>query len=278
MTDDEINTIFAGAEFGAGVEGGPDGPATPDTSASDDSSEGGRYLQHWWDRAKWGVLYEVAAGYDDPDTIVQTLVRCWFTDVPNDYSAEDRLTIAGELTESAIAYHAQWQKSWDARTDCDRLDELGQRLLEDGIVLWQGAPCCAECAWEDLDDVIEAARGKYNADELDFSFFHEGTLIPVVRDGLDGRRGRLMLNYGSYEAHRAMEDASDWTPDEDRESWTKLGVDVGRKIAIAADKVGLIALWDGDINRRIGLRVKWQKRRNRFGRSITPPGCVRPSP
>ena len=146
----------------------------------------------------------------------------------------DTLLLAS-LTE-VKATHAEMQKSWPAKTDCDRLDEAFAALEASGIVARQNFTCCGSCGSAEIGGEMETVRDE-GGDVRGYAFYH----AQDTESAVDG--------YGLYLGYGATE--------EDEVAALK----IARNIVAELETHGLQTHWDGTWNQRIGVTLDWKKRR-----------------
>ena len=175
---------------------------------------------------------DVAAGFLSPEDVVESAI-----DYLSDEVDPERLRPAAErLTASALAAHAEAEKTWPAVTDCDRLDRAFAGLEADGIVARHDFSCCGSCGAAEILDVMEnvAAGGR---PVRGYTFYHAQDTEGAV-DGYG-----LYLNYG--------------TADDDEAA----AVAVARDVVAALEHQGLAPRWDGSWSTRIFVPLDWKRRR-----------------
>jgi len=148
--------------------------------------------------------------------------------------------------ETPLAYerHAAEELTWEAATDCDRLDAAFAELESRGIIARQNFMDCAECAFDEVQSLMWKLR-EQGRKVRGYVFYHE-------EDTAQAARGEgLALSYGAI--------------DKADRKW----VAIGRQVAAALNRHGLTATWSGDSNDRVTIEnIVWRKRR-----STSPPAA-----
>lgn len=153
-----------------------------------------------------------------------------YDEYPNDRKAE-----SSRIVEEAIDALIQDQESWPALTDCDRLDRAFENLKESGILARQHYSCCGTCAVSEIDLELDHARKKKSR--------ARGYCMYNVQDtegAVEG--GGLFLAYG------------------DSEHTDEGSIEIGHEICRSLEPQGLNVLWDGDLSKKIAVKLAWQRR------------------
>ena len=173
----------------------------------------------------------VAAGFSSEAEIVESA-----TEISNDeYPGKvDEFTIR-RIVKEDLRRHALEAESWEAVTDCDRLDSAFDALEESGIVARQNFACCQNCGHAEIWDEVEQLSSK--RDIRGYTFFH----MQDTESAVEGHG--LCLAYGA-------------TTDSDDEA-----VQIGHEVTRALRSAGLHPQWDGQLSKRISLPLDWKRRR-----------------
>ena len=159
--------------------------------------------------------------------------------------------------EAAAAYDrfaaelAIERAGWPSETDCDRLDRVEAALRERGILLWQVSPCCDTCTCGELPDRFEVIDHRFPGfrDRLrGYAFFIDQNM---PHDLCDDSHVSLYLGYGWI-----SQDDSEIADDVYQEN----ALGIAREVCQCLRDEGFEADWNGDIQRKIGLSVNWQRR------------------
>lgn len=149
---------------------------------------------------------------------------------------EEGVTVAWgcAVADEEFARKRAAEATWPARTDCDRLDEVFERLDAAGICALQNAGNTMSDGHGDVDEAVnERGRAKYHG----YCFFHAQDLARAV-DGLG-----LMLAFGDLR-------------DDNKKSAL-----VGQRICDELKTAGFSVDWDGDIGQRINIpQIDWKRR------------------
>ena len=95
------------------------------------------------------------------------------------------------VTAELLSAHQEEQKTWEAVTDCDRLDNAFAALNAQGIVARQNFSCCNTCGHTDIWEEIEEEEEKQPVQG--YLFYHVQSTDNAVEAGM------LYLTYGSVE-------------------------------------------------------------------------------
>ncbi|MEU2170104.1 DUF6891 domain-containing protein [Micromonospora chersina] len=144
--------------------------------------------------------------------------------------------VAEELTR-----HLSDQETWPEMTDSDRLTTAFRALDAAGIVARENFTCCQNCGAEEIG--AEARRG---LKPRGYTFYHRQD----AERGVEG--SGVWLAYGAFEGASAAE--------------------IGAEVAAALRAAGLTVNWDGAVDRRIHVPLRWQRRR--VGRLAAVPAAV----
>jgi hypothetical protein len=178
---------------------------------------------------------DIATGFYDLGQIRETAVDVYGDDeqyTPSEVEREVR-----RMLSTLISEHEAAQKTWPARTDCDRLDAAFVALENDGVVARQNFSCCGSCGSSEIWDEVQVVRNA-GGPTRGYVFYHQqDTESAIEGDG-------LYLNYGSCN-------------DGEKEA---LGV--AAMIVAQLEAHGLITKWNGTWNQRIGIEIDWKRRRD----------------
>jgi hypothetical protein len=177
------------------------------------------------------IRYHVAAGYLDPDEIVEAAVD-WLTDEVEPGVAEP---LARTMLAEEIAAHRAAQATWPARTDYDRLSAAFAELNSAGIVAREDFACCQTCGNAEIGDEIAEAGG----DPHGYTYFHQQDTEGAVE------LGELYLCYGTVR------------PD------GPSAAEVGREVVEVLRRHQLDPRWTGDVSKRIKVPMVWLRRSSR---------------
>ncbi len=177
------------------------------------------------------ITEEVAAGYFDDATITKLAA-----DLYCDLTAKAKLKkMAAPMLAAARAAHKLEQRDWPKVTDNTRLDLAFADLEAQGILARQNYWCCSNCGGVAITEEVE--RGIKRGKKLrGYTFFHEqDSDMAVFGHGLH-------LDYGGPH----LDDAG--------------SVDIGKVVVKALRKQGLKPAWSGDLDTRIHIPMKWQRK------------------
>ena len=140
------------------------------------------------------------------------------------------------ITDEWLTQHYANQETWEAPTDCERLDAAFAALEQRGIVARQHFSCCGDCARSDIAEELDAST----------TFMKPvGYVYYSVEETASAcERGELPLSFGDvYESEEGS-------------------CDVGKLICEAMAKQRLQTEWNGTRQDRICLKgLDWKKRR-----------------
>jgi hypothetical protein len=168
---------------------------------------------------------------------------------------EDELTTfvhfaTNELDRDANQLASE-KATWPGETDCDRLDRVEVALRERGILLWQASPCCDTCTIAELPDRIGLIDRRYPSfrDRVrGYAFFINQNLPEMLADST---HLSVYLAYGWFSP-----DDSEVAPD----VYAKVALSIAREVCEYLRDEGFEANWDGDLTRKIGVSLDWQRR------------------
>ncbi len=172
------------------------------------------------------------AGFRGDDEIVDNAKDIMSDEM--DLAELDR--IAPALLAEVKAAHAEEQKSWPDKTDCDRLDEAFAALEASGIVARQNFTCCGTCGATEIWDEMAEVRDRGGA-VRGYAFYH----MQDTESAVEG--GGLYLGYGATEEGEEP------------------ALTIARNIVTGLEAHGLQTHWDGTWGQRIGVSLDWKKRR-----------------
>lgn len=159
--------------------------------------------------------------------------------------------LASDELDRAATQLASEKATWPDETDCDRLDRVEIALRERGILLWQASPCCDTCSGAELPDRIEEVdrsdRG-FRSRVRGFAFFIDQKLPEMLADST---QLSVYLAYGSLSPG-----ASRVAPD----VYAKAAPSIAREVCECLRVEGFEVDWDGDLSRKIGISLDWQRR------------------
>jgi hypothetical protein len=171
---------------------------------------------------------EIAAGFQSDSDIIEYAVLRFRDDAPE---IEIRNS-AKEALAVAVAEHSAAQDRYPAITDCDRLDSAFAALESQGILARQNFWCCVTCGCGAIGNEL---RERPHA--IGYTFYHEQDTEAAV-DGYG-----IALNYGAVETTDAAACA------------------IGARVVEELQKAGLKPQWNGSIEKRIEVPLKWERRR-----------------
>lgn len=174
---------------------------------------------------------KVAQGFDTPEDIEREAVEV-FAEEANESELEEAV---GGYTKRAISDHREAERTWPAKTECDRLDEAFKHLEDSGIVARQNFTCCGTCGSSEIGDEIEQAQQR-RLTTRGYTFYH----MQDTEAAADGYG--LYLAYGNVDQTEAE------------------AIRIGREIVAVLERYEFKPSWDGTWNSRIFVPIKWQRR------------------
>jgi len=185
--------------------------------------------------AREGLVRAIRSGFDSLDDVVELALES----ITEGEDVPDADQLSAQLRAMALAETDRLraeQVTWPTTTDNDRLELAFSALESGGIVARQNFTCCQTCGHAEIGDEIETAR-EAGREVRGYTFFHQQDTERAAEGG------GILLAYGP-----AAE-----------------GVDlatVGHEVADALRDAGLTVEWTGDVSKRIGVAMRWQKRSN----------------
>jgi len=187
------------------------------------------------DKIGWlrdSIRRDVASGFYDEDAVLTNAIASFEDEFDPDVLRRE----AQRLLREALAEHAEAERGWPARTDCDRLDDVFAALEAKGVISRQHFTCCGTCGSAEIWDEIEAAHNAGGATR-GYAFYH-------MQDTESAAEGHgLYLNYGACEEGE------------------EAALGIAREIVAEIEAEGLRVDWDGSIRKRIGVSLDWKRRR-----------------
>ena len=178
------------------------------------------------------IRKDVAAGFSSTDEIRDSVVEIFSDEQDPSILLPYAKTMVHESIEAQIKEQANWQET----TDCDRLDQAFEDLEQRGIVSRQNYSCCGNCGtgeiWEEM--LAIQAEGKH---VRGYTFYH----MQDTEHAVDGEG--IYLNYGSIEESEQAQ------------------IDMGHEVVSVVNQHNLTTVWDGDLRKRIFVKLNWQRRR-----------------
>ncbi len=189
--------------------------------------------QEMLDELRAHIIREVRGGFAELEEIAGTAVEVVQED---EAAAKELRPYADRLVAEILGEMREEQKGWPGVTDCDRLDEAFAALEAGGVLARQHFTCCQSCGRAEIWDEVTAATGQ-GREVLGYAFSHrQDTDRAVEGDG-------LYIAFGATEQGAAA------------------SVAIGRIVTDALSRHGLEVVWDGSVERRILVRLQWQRRR-----------------
>lgn len=154
-----------------------------------------------------------------------------------------------ELDQAATQLASE-KTGWPDETDCDRLDRVEKALRERGILLWQVSPCCDTCTRAEISDRIDEIDHRhpdFRDNIRGYAFFIDQNMPEML---VDSTQISVYLAYGWFSP-----DGSEVAP----ETYAANALNIARQVCECLREEGFEANWDGDLTRKIGLSLNWQR-------------------
>jgi len=197
------------------------------------------------------ILGEVRLARRDHDSILDLCREVYIEDeCPEDEWGAFN-DFATEELHIAVSRLASEQATWPNETDCDRLDRVEAALGDRGILFWQVSPCCDTCTGAELPDRIDEIDRRYPGfcDRVrGYSFFIDQNMPEMLAES---SRLSVYLAYGWFSPN-----ALDVAPD----VYEQHALGIAREVCECLHREGFEADWDGDLSRKIGVSLNWQRR------------------
>jgi hypothetical protein len=136
-------------------------------------------------------------------------------------------------------------------TDCDRLDRVEVALRERGILLWQVSPCCDTCTRAELPDriaVIDRRCPGFRNRVRGYAFFIDQSMPGKL---FESSLISVYVGYGWF------------LPDDskvEQQVYKKNALGIAREVCDCLINEGFKPDWNGDLARKIGVSLNWQRR------------------
>jgi hypothetical protein len=184
------------------------------------------------ERMRVFIRREVAAGFDDADSIAESAVEVFSDECDGDLLRPHALA----LTREAVEAHRREQATWPAVTDCDRLDAAFVELERGGIVARQNFTCCGTCGQAEIGAEMRDAEVA-GCPVRGYVFYH----IQCTESAVDGHG--LYLHYGATAEGK------------------KATAAIGEAVVKVLDRHGLKAEWNGQPSQCVLVNLDWKRRR-----------------
>lgn len=197
------------------------------------------------------ILGEVRLARRDRDAILDECRDVYIEEDSPESEWSQLAQYATEQHKQAVAAVTSEQQTWPDVTDCDRLDRGEAALRELGILLWQVSPCCDTCTGGELPDRIDWINDRYpgfRESVRGYAFFIDQNMPEMLAEATDVT---VYLAYGWF------------SPQDDSvapELYEQNALAVAREVCDCLRSQGLQVDWNNDFSRKIGVRLKWQRR------------------
>jgi hypothetical protein len=178
------------------------------------------------------IRKEVAGGFSSADEICRIAVEIY----ADKHNPSILLPYAKTLFQEMIDAQFREQAAWEETTDCDRLDQAFIDLEKQGIISRQNYSCCGTCGSGEIWEVMVALQSE-GKKVRGYTFYHEQD----TQQAVDGEG--LYLNYGSIEENVPAQ------------------IEIGHEIVQVLNQHDLATDWNGELQYRIFVKLKWRRRR-----------------
>lgn len=193
--------------------------------------------------AQDAIRQRVIEGFDTEAEIVDGV-----SDLMGDELSKAQLAKLPAAVKQALAAQKREEQTWKAPTDVDRLEAAFAALDALGVFARIKFSDCQTCAISEMATELEKPA---NARFRGYVYCHEQD----VEGAADPRGGVLRLGYGPRPGG-AEKDT----------------IVIANEVVAMLKRAKLEVMWDGSLDRRIAVKLKWQKRR--FSKS--PPVALAP--
>lgn len=233
--------------------------------------------QAWDDAARgdlreslqWAIVGELRLLKRDRDEILQMCREVYIDDECPESERDAFVHFAADYLRAAEAQLESEMLTWPDETDCDRLDRVERALRERGILLWQASPCCDTCTGGELPQRIDVINNRFPGfkDQVrGYTFFIDQNVPDALAEGPELH---VYLGYG-------------WLPADDApmtdEEYQSKALAIAREVCECLRDEQFEPDWNGDISRKIGINLTWQRRTFLELRPSEPETMVSPSP
>lgn len=197
------------------------------------------------------VMGEVRLAKTDQDDILDFCREVYIADVCPEEELDTFVRFAMEELEKAVAVHEKDQAAWPAETDADSLDKAEAALLERGILLWQASTCCDTCTRAEVSDRIGEIERRHPGTEdkiRGYAFFIDQNMADMLADDI---RITVYLGYGWLSAEGK---------DVDHDTYERNSLGIAKDVCDCLREFGFEPDWDGNLSRKIGITLNWQRR------------------
>jgi hypothetical protein len=198
------------------------------------------------------ILGELRLMKNDQEAILDACRETRIDDECPEDEWETFVRYASDELDEAEARLAAEKSTWPAETDCDRLDRVEAALRDRGILLWQVSPCCDTCTRSELSgriSLIDERHPGFRGRIRGYAFFIDQNMPEMLSEGPEIL---VYLGYGWLSA-------SDAEVSEQVYETNALGI--AREVMECLQQEGFDVDWDGQLARKLGLAIRWQRRR-----------------
>jgi|GEM_PF-6220481 len=197
------------------------------------------------------ILGEVRLRKRGHDDIVEICRETYIQEVCPQCEWETFIRLTSDEIKQAVTQFAAEKGEWPEVTDCDRLDRVEAKSRDRGILFWQASSCCDTCTRSELGDRMEMINCRHPGFleiVCGYAFFVDQNLPGMLAEDPSLS---FFICYGWFPKERPQA-----TPEELKSNT----LEIGRNVCECLKSEGFEVDWDGDVQNRIGLSIKWQRR------------------
>lgn len=183
------------------------------------------------------LRFRVWSGFHYAEEILESAVEAieegMYPELEDDFNSE----LVTQVVEHEVNAKLSDEKNWPDVTDCDRLSQAFERLNANGIVSLENAGYTISDGWDEYREAVDALEYKGLSEPVRGGcFYHEQDLERAVAGN------GLQLAYSAASGNYLE----------------TLGV--AKEIVDVLEEHGLSPAWNGNVEHRIQLPIKWQRR------------------
>jgi len=198
------------------------------------------------------ILGELRLAKNDDQSILEKCDEIYIGDECPEYEHAAFIQFARDELKRTKVRLASEKSTWPAVTDCDRLDRVEAALLARGILLWQVSPCCDSCTVSELldrTDIVSGRQPGFRDRMRGYAFFIDQNMPEMLAESTELS---VYMGYG-------------WvSPDKSKvgeKIYEKNALGIAHEICQCLRDEGFEVDWNGDLSRKIGVSLNWQRRK-----------------
>lgn len=194
--------------------------------------------QEFLEELKHFLHVMIWSGFYNKDEIIEYATEAIEEGVFSESDIANVEDILSKVIDEIVAEKQKAEKSWPAKTECDKLSQAFEALTARGIVSLENAGYTMSDGWGDYQEAVHSQWGTAGKlkDVRGGCFYHAQALERAVNgEGLD-------LAFGAVSEHEAE------------------SIAVANEIIEVLKKHGFSPVWDGSIDQKIHFPIKWQRR------------------